>query len=72
MASDKDQQKNVRHDSFGDDGGTRVGRPDSDARLSEGATKTGLEGSIVESGSDEESQGHDQPKVPRESGRGGR
>jgi hypothetical protein len=72
MSDNKEQQKDVRTEGLGDDGGTRVGRPDSAARLSEGATDRGLEGSIVEGGTDEESQGANQDKVQRESGRGSR
>lgn len=71
MGSNKEQDKDVRQESFGDDGGTRVGRPDSAARLSENA-ENGLEGSILEKGSDEESQGPNQDKVQRDSGRGSR
>ncbi len=70
MASEnKENEKDVRQDNFGDDGGTRVGRPDSAARLSENA-EHGLEGSILDKGSDEETaQGENQSKVQRESGR---
>jgi hypothetical protein len=71
MGSNKEQDKDVREEGLGDDGGTRVGRPDSAARLSENA-EHGLEGSILDKGSDEESQGPNQDKVQRESGRGSR
>jgi hypothetical protein len=71
MGSNKEQDKDVRKEGFGDDGGTRVGRPDPAARLSENAAN-GLEGSIVEKGTDEESQGPNQDKVQRDSGRGSR
>jgi len=73
MGSNKEQDKNVRHEGFGDDGGTRVGRPDSAARLSEDATSRGIEGSIVETGTDEEAApGPNQDRVQRDSGRGSR
>jgi hypothetical protein len=69
MGNNKEQKKDVREEGFGDDGGTRVGRPDSAARLSEDATSRGIEGSIVEQGTDEESQGPNQDRVQRDSGR---
>jgi hypothetical protein len=68
-SQNKENEKDVRQDNFGDDGGTRVGRPDSAARLSENS-ENGLEGKILEKGPDEETtQGENQSKVQRESGR---